>query len=64
MCSDSDYNLHLARIKQAIDELATATPGTAEDPEMAQRLARLWAMLAELDPAMAVRLAGYFPDTP
>jgi hypothetical protein len=45
----------LARIEQAIDELATES-GTAE---AADRLARLWQMVADLDPELARRMAGY-----
>ena len=45
----------LARIEQAIDELA-AESGTAE---AADRLARLWQMVADLDPELSRRMAGY-----
>jgi len=31
--------------------------------ELAARLASIWAMVAELDPALAARLRSYFPDT-
>jgi hypothetical protein len=52
----------LAKIGDAIDELAadsaaSAPPRSAED--MADRLAQLWAMIAELDPELARRLPGY-----
>ena len=45
----------LARIEQAIDELA-AESGTAE---AAGRLARLWQMVADLDPELSRRMACY-----
>ena len=31
--------------------------------ELAARLAGIWAMVAELDPALAAKLRNYFPDT-
>ena len=53
MCSTlSD---RLAEIEQAIDKLA-AESGTAE---AADRLARLWQMVADLDPELSRRMAGY-----
>ena len=45
----------LAKIEQAIDELA-AESGTAG---VEGRLARLWQMVADLDPELSRRLAGY-----
>jgi len=48
------------RLGWAIDELATAaraTDATAQD--VATRLARVWEMVADLDPELARRLAGY-----
>jgi hypothetical protein len=45
----------LAQIERAIDELA-AESGTAE---AADRLARLWQMVADLDPELSRRMAGY-----
>jgi len=57
----------LARLREAIDEVAVAArAGPAEHPspeEMAERVAGLWAMIAELDPGLAARLPGYCPDT-
>jgi hypothetical protein len=55
----------LGRLGRAIDELADAA--AAQDamvPEAAARdltarLARVWQMVAELDPELARRLAGY-----
>jgi hypothetical protein len=73
MCSITDPRLAL--IGTAIDELAEAAriaagdPGagtpdtTAEDAmsqdAMAQRVACIWAMVADLDPALAHRLSQY-----
>jgi hypothetical protein len=60
VCSTED---RLARIGEAIDEVAeAASEGTASGAGMADltaQLARIWAMLAELDPALARRLRGY-----
>jgi hypothetical protein len=60
MCSTTGDRL--ARLGQAIDALAAeskeqARAGAADDA--ADRLADVWAMLAELDPGLAKRLAGY-----
>jgi hypothetical protein len=64
MCSTE---ARLARIGQAIDEVAAAVSagGTsgAELDDLAERLARIWAMLAEIDPALARRLRGYAAPT-
>ncbi len=60
MCS---MEQRIAEIGRAIDELAIrAAEGT--DPAQAEntvaaRLAELWALLAELDPEVARRVAGY-----
>jgi hypothetical protein len=55
----------LARIGAAIDEVAraarAAASGDADADDLAGRLASLWAMIAELDPALAERLRGYSP---
>jgi hypothetical protein len=57
MCSTAEQRI--AEIRQAIDELAVkAAPAADTDPIVA-RLAELWALLAELDPEVARRLAGY-----
>jgi hypothetical protein len=60
MCSTTGERL--ARIGSAIDKLAAdmvagAQSGSADD--LADRLAQLWAMIAELDPELARRLPGY-----
>jgi hypothetical protein len=54
----------LDRLGAAIEELAAAqdqdgASGGAAGPEVAARLAGLWAMVAELDPELARRLGGY-----
>ena len=53
-------------IQEAIDEVAAASrEGAASGAGMADlttRLARIWAMLAELDPALARRLRDYAAD--
>jgi len=53
-------------LRAAIDEVAVAARGSQAghtDPgELARRLAGLWAMIAELDPALAARLHGYGPE--
>ena len=63
MCSTEE---RLALIGEAIDEVAAASrEGAASGAGMADltaRLARIWAMLAELDPALATRLRGYTAD--
>jgi hypothetical protein len=66
MCSTRDARI--ARLGEAIDELATTlrtTPaGEAGLGEVASRLAGIWEMIAELDPAVATRLRGYSADSP
>ena len=60
VCSTEE---RLALIGEAIDEVAAAaSEGAASGAGIADltvRLARIWAMLAELDPALARRLRGY-----
>lgn len=62
MCSTPDARLVL--IGQAIDKLAeeartdTRAGGTATE-DVIQRLAEIWAMVAELDPGVAQRLPRY-----
>jgi hypothetical protein len=64
MCSGVEERLAL--IGRAIDEVATAvSEGAASGAgldDLTARLAAIWAMLAELDPALAGRLRGYIPD--
>jgi hypothetical protein len=64
MCSTVEGRL--AMISKAIDDVAAALSagelsgaGTAD---LAARLAHIWAMLAELDPALARRLRDYALD--
>jgi hypothetical protein len=73
MCSIADQQLAL--IGMAIDELAEAAraeaagagtgdsrPGTWDT--MAERVARIWAMVADLDPGLAQRLSRYTDQGP
>ena len=64
MCSTLE--MRLAMLRAAIDEVALAAradrAGHADPGDLAKRLAGLWAMIAELDPALAARLHGYGPD--
>lgn len=64
MCSTREARI--ASIGAAIEEVAAAARASeaeaADVTDLAARLARIWAMLAELDPALAARLRSYFPD--
>jgi hypothetical protein len=73
MCSMTDPRL--AMIGMAIDELAEAAraeaagagagdrrPGTSDT--MAERVADIWAMVADLDPGLAQRLPQYTDQGP
>jgi hypothetical protein len=62
MCSMPDPRL--GRIESAIDDLAAqaAGAGPSDEHDLAARLAEIWAMVADLDPALARRLAGYGTD--
>ena len=57
----STREARIARLRQAIEETA-ALSGEEDLPELNRRLAALWAILADLDPVMAARLAGYSPE--
>jgi hypothetical protein len=60
MCSTTSERL--ARIGMAIDELAAdwqAADRAGTDAGMQDRLARIWAMVAELDPELARRVPKY-----
>lgn len=58
MCSTAAQRI--AEIGRAIDDLAVRPVPPAGDAEpIVARLAELWARLAELDPEVARRLAGY-----
>lgn len=64
MCSTPE--MRLAMLRAAIDDVALTVradrAGHTDPAELATRLAGLWAMIAELDPALAARLHGYGPD--
>jgi hypothetical protein len=64
MCSTPE--VRLAMLRAAIDEVALAAhagrSGHTQAEDLAERLAGLWNMIAELDPALASRLRGYGPD--
>jgi hypothetical protein len=60
MCSTPGERL--ARISRAIDELAAdslAPHRSAPETSIGDRLARIWAMIGELDPELARRIPGY-----
>jgi len=59
MCSTAAQRI--AEIGRAIDDLAfsDAGPAAGDTGPIVARLAELWALLAELDPEVARRLAGY-----
>jgi len=65
VCSTRDARL--ARIGRAINEVAAAArAGVGAEPnlgDLAGRLADIWAMVAEEDPALTARLRGYCPDS-
>jgi hypothetical protein len=68
VCSTPDAPLErLARISEAIDEVAAAAHASsgeqADLDRLSGQLASIWAMLAELDPGLAARLPGYDLDT-
>jgi hypothetical protein len=63
MCSTTRQRLAL--IGMAIDELAAdsrAPDRAGSDEDMQDRLARIWAMVAELDPELAKRVPMYGID--
>jgi hypothetical protein len=65
MCSTVEERLAL--IGRAIDEVEAAagagTLSSAATAELTAQLAHIWAMIAELDPALARRLRGYAVDS-
>jgi hypothetical protein len=58
----------LARVGEAIDEIDAAvhaaTPAAPDMDDLAERVATIWAMVAELDPALALRMPGYYQGSP
>ncbi len=63
MCSMMEGRLAL--IGEAIDDVASALSAgelsSARMADLTARLARIWGMLADLDPALARRLRNYAP---
>ena len=62
MCSTAGERL--ARLGEAIDELAAdsqAPYAVSSDASLEDRLAGIWAMVAELDPELARRVSNYDP---
>ena len=62
VCSTTSEQL--AKIGKAIDELAAdsrAPQGARSDASFEDRLAGIWAMVAELDPELARRMPSYDP---
>jgi hypothetical protein len=62
MCSTAGERL--ARLGEAIDELAAdslAPHAASSDAAIQERLASIWAMVAELDPELARRVCDYHP---
>jgi hypothetical protein len=57
VCSTPEPSLD--DITRAIDELAAASRGGATPGELDERIARLWGMVADLDPELARRLSRY-----
>jgi hypothetical protein len=53
----------LARLGRVIDKVAATARAAAEDPGagagLAAQIADAWSLLADLDPALALRLASY-----
>lgn len=46
------------------DEMAAGQSGDGGNDDIAARLARVWAMVADADPELAKRLPGYMSVTP
>lgn len=66
MClTDGAPGARLTRISEAIDQLAAeAASGAAGGPDqLARRLAEIWQLVADADPGLARRLAGYADDS-
>ena len=52
-------NAALDRLAKAIDELAADSRDGTASPQLAERIARLWTMVGDLDPELAKRRAAY-----
>lgn len=65
VCSTRENRLAL--IGEAIDEVAAAVragaSAGADMDDLAERVAGIWAMVAEIDPGLALRLPGYCRDS-
>jgi hypothetical protein len=61
MCSDGVPAAvdQVAELIQAIDDLASADPGSLTAAELAGRVARVWMLVRDLDPELSRRAAGY-----
>ena len=57
VCSTPEPSLD--DLTRAIDELAAASRAGAAPGDLNERIARLWAMVADLDPELARRLSRY-----
>ena len=57
MCSTPEPSLD--DLTRAIDELAAASRAGAAPGTLNERIAQLWAMVADLDPELARRLSRY-----
>jgi predicted AAA+ superfamily ATPase len=49
----------VARLTRAIEDLAADCRDGAVDSQLAERIAGLWGMIADLDPELARRRSGY-----
>ena len=54
-----DPPITLDSLTKAIDELAADSRDGTASPQLAQRIAGLWAMVSDLDPELARRRAAY-----
>jgi hypothetical protein len=49
----------LSRLARAIEDLAADCRDGGVDSQLAERIARVWEMIADLDPELARRWSGY-----
>jgi len=54
----------VAELIRAIDDLASANPGSLTAAELTGRVARVWMLVEDLDPDLARRAAGYAAPAP